>query len=107
MTAGSIENTLLNGYAFLAFLYAGICGGILYDGFSLLREKLHRKAAGHLLDFLLVLCLGGLVWYVFFLVSGGALRLYGFCVILLGALLQRWVLRLPKWRICKRIVKRE
>ena len=106
MSSGSMENTLLNGYALLAFLYAGIVAGLVHDLTGLLLSAIHRRLLGFLIDLMLVLALGVLTGGVFYLVTGGALRLYGLILMLLGAMLSRKVFGLPRLRICKRIVKR-
>ena len=98
-----MENTLLNGYAFLAFLYAGIVVGLLSDLFFFLRRAKALRRAGNVLDACLALLSACVMEAAFLLVTGGALRLYGFAVIALGAALQQWACR---FRICKRIVKR-
>lgn len=98
-----MENTLLNGYALLAFLYGGIVIGLLSDCFFFLRRIIRSRLMLHLTDALMALLSGGIAEAVFFLVTGGGLRLYGFLLLALGAWLQQKICR---FRICKRIVKR-
>ena len=96
-------STLTQGYALLLFAYAGIVLGVLYDVARLLRLTATRRITGHLTDGLFVLCAGVVSMAAFYAATGGALRLYGFACMALGAALEQWALGLP---ICKLIVNR-
>ncbi|MEG1524217.1 MAG: spore cortex biosynthesis protein YabQ [Clostridia bacterium] len=98
-----MNNTLSQGYALLAFLYAGIVLGILYDVLRVFRLLCKSRFIAHLLDTLFGLLFGLVSMTVFYLVTGGALRVYGFFVMAAGASIQQWAFG---WHICKMIVKR-
>lgn len=98
-----MDTTQTQGYALLLFLYLGAALGIVYDVLRLLRLAFDRRAATAVLD--AVFCIAFLLGMglAYFLVTGGAVRVYGILVTACGMLLQQWAFGLP---ICKRIVKR-
>lgn len=98
-----MDNTLLQGYAAAAFLYAGIVLGMCYDVTRILRLVINRRIVTHVTDGLFVLAFAAWAYTAFFLSTKGMIRLYGIVLMCVGAALQQWAFGRP---ICKRIVKR-
>ena len=98
-----MPDTLSDGYALLAFLYAGIVLGIVYDACRIVRLTARTRLPGTLSDIAFVLAFFALFGGALYLVTGLALRLYAFVVAALGAALQQFAFGRA---ICKRIVKR-
>ena len=88
--SASVANTLNQLYEGMTFLYGGLTAGVLYELFAIIHRHSNRRWLLFTLDALYVLY-GILCIAVSFLIAtGGALRLYGFLVLLLGWLLARW-----------------
>lgn len=98
-----MPNTLSDGYALLAFLYAGILLGAVYDVCRIVRLTARRRIVRTLSDAVFTLSFFVLFGGTLYLVTGLALRLYAFVVAALGAMLQQFAFGRS---ICKRIVKR-
>ena len=98
-----MDNTLLQGYAAAAFIYAGIALGICYDMTRILRLLFNRRPMTHIADGLFVLAFAAWAYAAFYAATSGVIRLYGLVLMCLGAALEQWSLGRP---ICKSIVKR-
>ena len=98
-----MQNTLSQGYAFLAYLYAGVVLGVAFTALRLLQERVNRRAVTHLCDAAFALLFAAIFYTVAGLADSGAIRLYGVVTLCLGAALQWWAFGRT---ICKRIVKR-
>lgn len=98
-----MQNTLLQGYTFLAYLYAGIVLGMAYQALSIVAALLDRRAVTHICDAIFVLAFAIVAYTVIGLADNGVIRLYGLVTMCAGAALQRWAFGDA---ICKRIVKR-
>ncbi len=99
-----MPNTLSDGYALLAFLYAGIALGVVYDICRIIRLTARRRFLRTLSDGAFVLAFFLLFGGTLYAVTGLSLRLYSFAVAGLGAALQQFAFGRG---ICKRIVKRK
>lgn len=97
-------STLTQGYALLLFIYGGVVLGVLYDAARLMRLFARKRITAHLSDALFTAAFGAVSMGAFYVTTGGALRLYGFCAMGLGMALQQWAFGRP---ICKLIVNRE
>ena len=98
-----MQNTLSQGYTFLAYLYAGIVLGIVYSALCPVMERSGRRAVAHLADAAFVLVFAAVFYAVVGLADSGAIRLYGVLTLCFGAALPWWAFGRA---ICKRIVKR-
>ena len=98
-----MENTLSQGYSFLAYLYAGIVLALAFDALHIVITLIDRRAVTHICDAVFTLLFLAVVYTVMGLADNGKIRLYGLCSIALGAALSHWAIGRP---ICKRIVKR-
>lgn len=83
-----LHETASQGYTVLAFLYAGVISGALYDLLSLLtkRSRLPFRLLG---DLLLCLCTAALCFMALFFTHCGEMRLYMFLSLALGSALWR------------------
>lgn len=98
-----MQNTLSQGYAFLAYLYAGIVLGVGFTALHLLQARIDNRAVTHICDAVFTLLFAVTFYTVAGLADSGAIRLYGVVTLCLGAALQWWAFGRT---ICKRIVKR-
>lgn len=98
-----MQNTLSQGYAFLAYLYAGAALSIVYDVCGMLGALFDNRVVSHLLDAVFVLAFALAAYTAIALADDGAIRLYGFITMASGAVLMHWAFGSA---ICKRIVKR-
>ena len=74
----------------MTFLYGGLTAGVLYELFAIVQRHSQRRWLLFTLDALYVLYGTLCIITTFMIATGGALRLYGFLLLLSGWLLARW-----------------
>ncbi len=84
------EHVSAQPYAALAFLYAGIVSGLLYDILRLVRRILRGKLSEILFDLLFAAGLGVITAVALLLGTGGRIRLYVFLLTALGFALEQF-----------------
>lgn len=77
-------------YAALAFLYAGILSGLLYDLLRLMRRIIRGKLSEILFDLLFAAGLGVITAVALLLATGGRIRLYVFLLTAVGFALEQF-----------------
>ena len=83
-------------YGFGWMVLGGMASGVLFDTFSLVRLLCgKRRFTANLTDLILWICLALGIFGLNFYVNDGALRWYGFCALLIGAILYFLTLSRP------------
>lgn len=101
-----MHGTLSQPYSLLAFLYAGCVVGMLTGVLRAFRLFCHSRMLLALADTLYALLCAGTAACVFYFAERGALRLYGFLCIALGALIFRFLAGAQLFALAKKAAAR-